>query len=118
MIDLWGCNNCTTFILKKEKINKNAEQSKESFCIKKLLTNYEIKLIEARSNQEEIENSNNFQKEFKPRSNGVQKINNGEKSLPIFKNNSEKYEYLIKHNPSDTWIAKFKQTKEYKLLYE
>ena len=42
---------------------------------------------------------------FKPRSNGVQKINNGEKSLPIFKNNSEKYEYLIKHNPSDTWIA-------------
>ena len=55
---------------------------------------------------------------FKPRSNGVQKINNGEKSLPIFKNNSEKYEYLIKHNPSDTWIAEFKQTKEYKLLYE
>ena len=63
-------------------------------------------------------NSNNFQKEFKARSNGVQKINNGEKSLPIFKNNSEKYEYLIKHNPSDTWIAEFKQTKEYKLLYE
>ena len=55
---------------------------------------------------------------FKPRSNSVQKINNGEKSLPIFKNNSEKYEYLIKHNPSDTWIAEFKQTKEYKLLYE
>ena len=82
------------------------------------MTNDEIKLIEARSNQEELENSNNFQKEFKPRSNGVQKINNGEKSLPIFKNNSEKYEYLIKHNPSDTWIAEFKQTKEYKLLYE
>ena len=82
------------------------------------MTNDEIKLIEARSNQEELENSNNFQKEFNPRSNGVQKINNGEKSLPIFKNNSEKYEYLIKHNQSDAWITEFKQTKEYKLFYE
>jgi hypothetical protein len=35
-----------------------------------------------------------------------------------FKNNSEKYEYLIKNNPQDEWIEKFKQTKEYKLLYE
>jgi len=35
-----------------------------------------------------------------------------------FKNNSEKYEYLITHNPNDEWIKKFKQTKEYKLLYE
>ena len=35
-----------------------------------------------------------------------------------FKNNSEKYEYLITHNPNDEWIEKFKQTKEYRLLYE
>lgn len=103
----------------KQKIQKQQKLKRKTInSVKNLLTNDEIKLIEARSNQEEIENSNNFQKEFKPRSNGVQKINNGEKSLPIFKNNSEKYEYLIKHNPSDTWIAKFKQTKEYKLLYE
>lgn len=103
----------------KQKIQKQQKLKRKTInSVKKLLTNGEIKLIEARSNQEEIENSNNFQKEFKPRSNGVHKINNGEKSLPIFKNNSEKYEYLIKHNPSDTWIAEFKQTKEYKLLYE
>ena len=103
----------------KQKIQKQQKLKRKTInSVKKLLTNDEIKLIEARSNQEEIENSNNFQKEFKPRSNGVQKINNGAKSLPIFKNNSEKYEYLIKHNPSDTWIAEFKQTKEYKLLYE
>ena len=103
----------------KQKIQKQQKLKRKTInSVKKLLTNDEIKLIEARSNQEEMENSNNFQKEFKPRSNGVQKINNGEKSLPIFKNNSEKYEYLIKHNPSDTWIAEFKQTKEYKLLYE
>lgn len=103
----------------KQKIQKQQKLKRKTInSVKKLLTNDEIKLIEARSNQEKMENSNNFQKEFKPRSNGVQKINNGEKSLPIFKNNSEKYEYLIKHNPSDTWIAEFKQTKEYKLLYE
>lgn len=103
----------------KQKIQKQQKLKRKTInSVKKLLTNDEIKLIEARSNQEEPENSNNFQKEFKPHSNGVQKINNGEKSLPIFKNNSEKYEYLIKHNPSDTWIAEFKQTKEYKLLYE
>lgn len=103
----------------KQKIQKQQKLKRKTInSVKKLLTNDEIKLIEARSNQEELENSNNFQKEFKPRSNGVQKINNGEKSLPIFKNNSEKYEYLIKHNPGDTWIAKFKLTKEYKLLYE
>ena len=103
----------------KQKIQKQQKLKRKTInSVKNLLTNNEIKLIEARSNQEEMENSNNFQKEFKPRSNGVQKINNGEKSLPIFKNNSEKYEYLIKHNPSDTWIAEFKQTKEYKLLYE
>ena len=103
----------------KQKIQKQQKLKRKTInSVKKLLTNDEIKLIEARSNQEELENSNNFQKEFKARSNGVQKINNGEKSLPIFKNNSEKYEYLIKHNPGDTWIAEFKQTKEYKLLYE
>lgn len=103
----------------KQKIQKQQKLKRKTInSVKKLLTNDEIKLIEARSNQEELENSNNFQKEFKPHSNGVQKINNGAKSLPIFKNNSEKYEYLIKHNPSDIWVAEFKQTKEYKLLYE
>lgn len=103
----------------KQKIQKQQKLKRKTInSVKKLLTNDEIKLIETRSNQEEMENSNKFQKEFKARSNGVQKINNGEKSLPIFKNNSEKYEYLIKHNPGDTWIAEFKQTKEYKLLYE
>lgn len=103
----------------KQKIQKQQKLKRKTInSVKNLLTNDEIKLIEARSNQEEMENSNNYHEEFKARSNSVQKINNGENSLPIFKNNSEKYEYLIKHNPSDTWIAEFKQTKEYKLLYE
>lgn len=102
----------------KQKIQKQQKLKRKTInSVKKLWTNNEIKLIEARLNQEEPENSNNFQKEFKPHSNGVQKINNGEKSLPIFKNNSEKYEYLIKNDPDNPWISEFKKTKEYELLY-
>lgn len=47
--------------------------------------------------------------EFNPRLNTVQ---------TLFKNNSEKYEYLIKNDPTNSWITEFKNTKEYKLLYE
>lgn len=36
----------------------------------------------------------------------------------LFKNNAQKYEYLIKHDPNNPWIAEFKQTKECRLLYE
>ena len=109
----------------KQKIQKQQKLKRKTInSVKKLLTNDEIKFLECHSEfisesatpetLKQVQGDN----KFKPRSNGVQKINNGEKSLPIFKNNSEKYEYLIKHNPSDTWIAEFKQTKEYKLLYE
>ena len=109
----------------KQKIQKQQKLKRKTInSVKKLLTNDEIKFLECHSEfisesatpetLKQVQGDN----KFKPRSNGVQKINNGEKSLPIFKNNSEKYEYLIKHNPSDTWLAEFKQTKEYKLLYE
>ena len=109
----------------KQKIQKQQKLKRKTInSVKKLLTNDEIKFLECHSEfisesatQETLKQVQSDNK-FKARSNSVQKINNGEKSLPIFKNNSEKYEYLIKHNPSDTWIAEFKQTKEYKLLYE
>lgn len=109
----------------KQKIQKQQKLKRKTInSVKKLLTNDEIKFLECHSEfisesatpetLKQVQGDN----KFKPHSNGVQKINNGEKSLPIFKNNSEKYEYLIKHNPSDIWVAEFKQTKEYKLLYE
>lgn len=91
----------------KQKIVKQRNLHKKTInAVKEYLSNDEVKYLETKMLEE---NSNPVQKEFKERSKGVQKV---------FKNNSEKYEYLIKINPSDKWITDFKQTKEYKLLYE
>ena len=91
----------------KQKIVKQRKLHKKTInAVKEYLSNDEVKYLETKIIEE---NSNPIQKEFKVCSKGVQKI---------FKNNSEKYEYLIKNNPNDKWIEKFKQTKEYKLLYE
>ena len=108
----------------KQKIQKQQKLKRKTInSVKKLLTNDEIKFLECHSEfisesatpetLKQVQGDN----KFKPRSNGVQKINNGEKSLPIFKNNSEKYEYLIKNDPDNPWISEFKKTKEYELLY-
>lgn len=91
----------------KQKIVKQRKLHKKTInVVKEYLSNDEVKYLETKMIEE---NSNPIQKEFKVCSKGVQKI---------FKNNSEKYEYLIKTNPDDKWIESFKQTKEYKLLYE
>lgn len=91
----------------KQKIVKQRILHKKTInAVKEYLSNDEVKYLETKMIEE---NSNPVQTEFKERSKCVQKI---------FKNNSEKYEYLIKTNPDDKWITDFKQTKEYKLLYE
>lgn len=91
----------------KQKIVKQRKLHKKTInAVKEYLSNDEVKYLETKMLEE---NSSSVQTEFKERSKCVQKI---------FKNNSEKYEYLIKTNPDDKWISKFKQTKEYKLLYE
>ena len=91
----------------KQKIVKQRKLHKKTInSVREYLSNDEVKYLETKMLEE---NSTPVQTEFKERSKCVQKI---------FKNNSEKYEYLIKINPSDKWITDFKQTKEYKLLYE
>ena len=91
----------------KQKIVKQRKLRKKTInAVKEYLSNDEVKYLETKMIEE---NSTHVQSEFKERSKGVQKI---------FKNNSEKYEYLIKTNPDDKWIENFKQTKEYRLLYE
>ena len=91
----------------KQKIVKQRKLHKKTInAVKEYLSNDEVKYLETKM-IEEI--SSPVQTEFKVRSKGVQKI---------FKNNSEKYEYLIKNDPNNSWITEFKNSKEYKLLYE
>ncbi len=87
----------------KQKIIKQRQLKKKTInSVKQYLSNEEVKFIEQKMDKPQ-------KVEFKPRSNTLQ---------TLFKNNSEKYEYLIKHDPNNSWIAEFKQTKEYRLLYE
>ena len=87
----------------KQKIVKQRQLRKKTInSVKQYLSNEEIKFIEQKMDEPK-------DVEFKPRSNPPQ---------TLFKNNSEKYEYLVKNNPNDKWITDFKQTKEYRLLYE
>ena len=87
----------------KQKIVKQRQLKKKTLnSVKQYLNNEEVKFIELKMDKpKEIE--------FNPRSNTLQ---------TLFKNNSEKYEYLITNDPNNSWITEFKQTKEYKLLYE
>jgi len=88
----------------KQKIQKQKQLKRKTInSLKAYLPQEEIKLIEHKIEQPAV------QTEFKERSNAVQ---------GIFKNNAEKYEYLIRHKPGDTWITEFKKTKEYQLLYD
>ena len=88
----------------KQKIVRQRQLKKKTVeSVKKYLETEDIKLLET-----ELETQNDLLL-FKTDSKKVQ---------TLFKNNSEKYEYLIIHNPQDKWIEQFKQTKEYQLLYE
>ena len=91
----------------KQKIVKQRKLHKKTInAVKEYLSNDEVKYLETKMLEE---NLNPVQTKFKVRSKGVQKI---------FKNNSEKYEYLVKNDPNNPWITGFKNSKEYKLLYE
>ena len=88
----------------KQKIQKQKQLKRKTInSLKAYLPQEEVKLIEYKIEQPVV------QTEFKECSIAVQ---------GMFKNNAEKYEYLIKHNPDDAWITEFKKTKEYRLLYE
>ena len=92
----------------KQKIVRQRQLKKKTVeSVKKYLETEDIKLLKTKMETQSLDLP--LQEVFNTRLNGVQKV---------FKNNAEKYEYLIIHNPQDEWIEKFKQTKEYKLLYE
>ena len=86
----------------KQKIQKQQKLRRKTInSVKQYLSNEEVKFIEQKMDEPK-------EVEFKPHSNSLQ---------TLFKNNSEKYEYLIKNDPNNPWISEFKQTKEYELLY-
>lgn len=109
----------------KQKIVRQKQLKKKTVnAVKNYFSTEEIKYLETQMD-EEI--SPPVQTAFKESSKPVLNTNNFDTNtkdknhLPlqtIFKNNSQKYEYLIKHDPNNPWIAEFKQTKEYRLLYE
>ena len=86
----------------KQKIQKQQKLRRKTInSVKQYLSNEEVKFIEQKMDEPQ-------KVEFKPHSNSLQ---------TLFKNNSEKYEYLIKNAPDNPWISEFKKTKEYELLY-
>ena len=92
----------------KQKIVRQRKLKKKTIeSVKKYLETDDIKLLETQVKQSDSHLP--LQPVFNTRLNGVYKS---------FKNNSEKYEYLVANDPNNSWITEFKKTKEYKLLYE
>ena len=88
--------------MRKRKLKKKTIDS-----VKKYLETDDIKLLETQVKQSDSHLP--LQPMFNTRLNGVQ---------TLLKNNSEKYEYLVANDPNNSWIAEFRNTKEYQLLYE
>jgi len=92
----------------KQKIVKQRQLKKKTVeSVKKYLETEDIKLLETKIETQSSDLP--LQEVYNTRLNGVQKM---------FKNNSEKYEYLVANDPNNSWITEFQNTKEYKLLYE
>jgi hypothetical protein len=109
----------------KQKIEKQRKlRNKTIKAVKEYFSANEIPLLEEKIIKKDDKFLNDIQTPFKRRLNDVYKIN--EATIDIepmqkfqkFKNNSEKYEYLLHNDPNNSWITEFKTTKEYKLLYE
>ncbi len=92
----------------KQKIVRQRQLKKKTVeSVKKYLQCEDIKLLETQVEQSDSHLP--LQTPFNTDSKRVQ---------TLFKNNSEKYEYLVKNDPNNSWITEFKNTKEYNLLYE
>lgn len=115
----------------KQKIEKQRKLRRKTInSVKEILSHEDIRLLETNYPSPQPSPARGegaiFQTSFNSRSNDVQKINtnnsvkftNSPKIFTPFKNNSEKYEYLVANEPNNFWITEFKKSKEYKLLYE
>jgi len=92
----------------KQKIEKQKKLKRRTInSIKSYLPKEDVKFIETQMLTED-ENLNNVKQEFKQRL-----IND----KPVFKNNLEKYDWLVENESENLWIKEFQTTREYKLFY-
>lgn len=96
----------------KQKIEKQQKLRRRTLnAVQKYLPVEDVKFIETQMNSEinfELVAEAKF-----PHLKEERQIN----GRPIFKNNTEKYEWLIKKEPENIWIKDFESSREYKLLY-
>jgi len=92
----------------RQKIEKQKKLKRRTInSIKSYLPKEDVKFIETQMLTED-ENLNNVKQEFKQRL-----IND----KPVFKNNLEKYDWLVENESENLWIKEFQTTREYKLFY-
>jgi len=95
----------------KQKIEKQKALKRRTInSVKKYLPAENIKFLEVQM-KSDIDVVEGAEASLPPHKN----IINGR---PIFKNNSEKYEWFVKNEPENKWLKAFKQSKEYELYYE
>jgi len=93
----------------KQKIEKQKKLKRRTInSIKNYLPQEEIKFLEAQMFTED-ENLNITKQDLKQRLIG---------DKPVFRNSLEKYEWLCKNDPQNQWLQEFKNSREYKLIYE
>ena len=98
----------------KQKIQKQQKMKNKTLkSVKKYLPTDDIKFLKMQMEEEEVEVSLNEIVEVKP----IQK-----ETSPLFLNNYEKYDWLMKKGFTSSeereWVGKYKNSNEYKEIYE
>ena len=96
----------------KQKIQKQQKLRRKTLnSVKDFLPKEDVKFLEMQMTEDAIEVKEIASSEKSPRNDIF--IN----GRPIFKNNFEKYEWLVKNDPANQWLKDFQQSKEYSLMY-
>lgn len=102
----------------KQKIQKQQKLRRKTLnSVKEFLPKEDVKFLEMqmRENSIVIANSERTNQALEiPRIVQKDGVVNGR---PIFKNNFEKYEWIVQNDPQNPWVKDFEQSKEYALVY-
>lgn len=99
-------------IQKQQKLRRKTLNSVKEFLPKEAVKFLEVQMME---NSTVIARSETTKQSLEiPRIAQKDKVVNGR---PIFKNNFEKYEWLVQNDSQNPWVKDFQQSKEYVLVY-